>query len=124
MATNHPNSSLTTLAPAHHKTNNSPLASQHTTPSHPLYRNIPFYRIDFDAPREAKHRSEARNCGRMSPSLLITALVLLLLTCHGLPGILAQVHNQAGPRLLLVPLEPCQVREVKLVVGLRGESES
>lgn len=50
--------------------------------------------------------------------LLGGTLVLLLFADRRLPGILPQVHDQTGPRLLLVPLEACQEREIQLVVGL------
>jgi len=53
-------------------------------------------------------------------SLLVTTLVLLLLApAAGYTGILLEVHNQPCPRLFLVPLEPCEVREIKLVISLR-----
>jgi hypothetical protein len=64
-------------------------------------------------------RDEPGTASGASPSLLVTTLVLLLFAAgRWLPGILAEVHNQPGPRLLLVPLEAGKVLQVQLVISL------
>ncbi len=114
----------TTLGPCPHTNNTDSLSasrSKRLRPRPRRVRSIAMSRLAplTDTPGDAKLWSGAGIAAATSPSLLVTTLVLLLLTAGGgLPGILPQVHDQAGPRLLLVPLEACQVLEVKLVIRL------
>lgn len=62
--------------------------------------------------------------GGASCSLLVLLLALLLLAAGEarLAGIFLEVHHQASPRLLLVPLEAGKVWLLELIVGLQNVS--
>jgi hypothetical protein len=93
-----------------------------------IYHNIRFYRIrqaDGRTPRTRvrvtywnRYQRRVRACRSLLFGLVLVLLLLAATAEAGLACVLAQVHDQPCPRLLLVPLESCEVGQVKLVIGL------